>query len=501
MNDLSAIGHPILSCEEAGEFERGLFGQNPEQEWAAMQRAGKAIAQAVVQDLREIGGWSRESRLLVLAGKGHNGGDALLAARDIVCERPAATVEVVMPYGVRGLRPLALRAWRDLQHAAPDRVNLRREWGRVDRLDLVLDGLFGFQYRPPLDARCRALLARINAQCVRLRAAVDLPSGWGEADSFQADFTYATGVVKTPLLSLPGAGRIRYLDLGFRAGRLDPASPDRVLTTEVLAPLRMLRPSRADKRDFGHLYCIGGSRSYPGAILMSVLGALRSGTGLVTAFVPASLAGPFAARVPEAMWVGWPETPDGGLAMEGTHLLRERLSRATAMLIGPGLGREPETMAWVEDVVKRVELPRVLDADALQTEIVCASSAPTILTPHQGEFARLDPTGSLRDFALRDAHRITVLKGSATRIACGGTVGHSFFGGPVLARGGSGDVLAGMIGGLLAQAPSEPLQAAVRGVVWHGLAADFLARSHGQVAVQTTQLLECLGEALRSSDC
>jgi NAD(P)H-hydrate epimerase len=234
---------------------------------------------------------------------------------------------------------------------------------------------------------------------------------------------------------------------------------------------------------------------------MSVLAALRSGVGLVTAFVPESLAHAFAARAPEAMWVGWPETPDGGLALEGLHLLRERLPRASALAIGPGMAREPETLALVTEIVKTVKQPVLLDADALQPEIVRAAKTALVLTPHAGEFARLagpkaKGVPDLRAFARR--HRCTVvLKGPITRVSNGAEVYHSFFGGPVLARGGSGDVLAGLTGGLLAQSPQDPLLAAARGAVWHGIAADFLARAHGQTAVQTTQLLDYLDEAIR----
>jgi NAD(P)H-hydrate epimerase len=335
----------------------------------------------------------------------------------------------------------------------------------------------------------------VNVLPIRLRAAIDLPSGLGDSSAFRADFTYATGIVKAPVLALPNAGRVRYLDLGFfqspppAVRHLLGAKLNRVLASATLDSLRALRPSQSDKRTYGHLFVIGGSRHYPGAVLMSVLAALRSGAGLVTAFVPESLASAFAARLPEAMWVGWPETPEGGLALEGTHLLREKITRATALLIGPGLGREPETLALAKDIVGQSAVPLVIDADALQSQIVAAGKAPRVLTPHAGEYARIE-------HALPEA-AVTVRKGPVTQVNSGGVVYHSFYGGPVLARGGSGDLLAGLIGGLLAQTSSDLLGAAARGVVWHGLAADELARTHGQIAVTTTQLLEFLPRALR----
>ena len=145
------------------------------------------------------------------------------------------------------------------------------------------------------------------------------------------------GSVKAPILT--DKCRRDCVTLTLVSSRASSADTDRVLTTAA-GPLAGLRPPQSDKRSQGHLLVLGGSRSYPGAVLMTVLAALRSGAGLVTAFVPESLAPAFAARAPEAMWVGWPETPDGGLALEGRHLLRTRDWRANALVIGPGLGRE-----------------------------------------------------------------------------------------------------------------------------------------------------------------
>ncbi|MDP3071420.1 MAG: NAD(P)H-hydrate dehydratase [Opitutaceae bacterium] len=491
--------HPILSCDEARTIEQSLFAGDEAREWPAMQRAGRAIAAAALRDFQELGGFPAAGRILVLAGKGHNAGDALIAAHAILEKFPAARAEVVFAFGSRALRPLAARAWRDLVHFARDRVSAvsvaRGEFA------LCLDGIFGFQFRPPADERITALIASVNALSIHLRAAVDLPS----AELFRADFTYATGCVKTPLLDSRQAGRVRYLDLGFFEGeRADPQALSRVLLPSVLAPLAALRPPHSDKRTFGHVFLVGGSRAYPGAILMSTLAALRSGAGLVTACVPESLVPGFAAHTPEAMWIGWPETPSGSLALEGEHLLRARLDRATALVLGPGLGREPETLALARSIVATSSVPLVIDADALQPDIVDAGTASRVLTPHAGEWKRIG-NANLSDTTV-------VLKGPVTRIESRAGLRpapegrsktcptyHSFFGGPVLARGGSGDLLAGLMGGLLAQAPAEPLLAAARGVVWHGLAADHLARAHGQTSVSVTQLLDFLSPALNES--
>jgi NAD(P)H-hydrate epimerase len=489
--------HPILSCAEAGAWEAAFFGGDEAREWAAMQAAGRGVAEAVLRDFEEIGGFPEAGRVLVLAGKGHNAGDALIAARRVGDRFPRAQVEVLFVLGERALRPLAMRAWRELNTAS-----LPRLLPDAQGYDLVIDGVFGFQFRAPLAADVAKVFRDVNALPVRLRAAVDLPSGLGEPDAFRADFTYATGSVKASLLELANAGRVRYVDLGLfedngKEGEAEVChllsdKLDWVLTEGVLGALRGLRAAGTDKRAFGHVFVVGGSRGYPGAVMMSVLAALRSGAGLVTAFVPESLAAAFAARVPEAMWVGWPETPEGGLALEGFYLLRERAGRASAVVIGPGLGREAETLALAKDVVEWSEVPLVIDADALQADIVAAGTAARVLTPHAGEWARVE-----RAVATVSAECVVVRKGPVTRVCAGGRTWHSFFGGPVLARGGSGDLLAGLIGGLLAQAPGDAAGAAKRGVVWHGCAADELARAQGQVAVRTTEVLDYLGRVLR----
>jgi len=497
--------HPVLTCDQAKGWEAGLL-TTESAEWAAMQQAGEALAAAITEDFQEIGGMPGDARILVLLGKGHNGGDALLAARSLLLVRPEARVVMVACFGLDRLRPLTRRSLELLLGDAPDRVVTEEpEQALAPERDysLCLDGVFGFQFRTPMDTTTTGIISAVNVHPrIRLRAAVDLPSGMGETSAplvFRADFTYATGIIKQPVLQTALAactGRLRYLDLGFFEADLMPAAAERILTLKTLAPLEGFRASQSDKRSYGHLLVVGGSRSYPGAVLLAVRAALRSGVGLVTAFVPETLAPEFAAKHPEAMWVGCPQTATGGMATGTVRLIRERLSRATALLIGPGLGAETETMSWVASLAAESAVPIVLDADALRPEVVAGViDRPFVCTPHAGEFQRIAPQLFPGDRFI-GRHGVLVLKGPMTRVTDGRTTYHSPFGGPVLARGGSGDLLAGLIGGLLAQNPADPLTAACRGVVWHGRAADLLARLRGQVAVELTELLELLGPAL-----
>lgn len=495
---LKLLSEPVLTCQEAGRFEAEFFHGDEEREWQAMQAAGRLLADAMTADAAEIGGWGVNPRLLVLVGKGHNGGDALIAAEILLARVPGARADIAFLFGERSLRPLSQRAWRRYQAIGFSRIRLLHSPESLEcSYDLVVDGVFGFQFRPPLPEGVCRWMQKANSLDVRLRAAVDLPSGMAEKDAFRADFTYATGIFKLPLLTIPNAGRLRHLNLGWQVPS-GAASRMRVLTSGTLDPLKRLRDPNSDKRTYGHLGVWGGSRRYPGAVLMTVRAALQSGCGLLSAFVPESLVSSFAAAAPEAMWIGWPETPEGNLAMEGVHLLRERMERLTALVIGPGMGREAETLACLAAELPALRTPVVIDADALQTNIVTSGTCPRILTPHAGEFARIAGGLALDEYVSR--HDATVvLKGPITQIASGGDHFVSLFGGPVLARGGSGDILSGIIGSLLAQHPDDPLGAAATGVVWQGMAADELARSWGPMAVTSTQLLPFLAQVLREA--
>lgn len=496
--------HPILSCEQSRALENRLLGQDDTRVWTAMLAAGRGVANAIARDFLELGGLPRSASILVLAGKGHNAGDALIAARDLLARCTDACASIVFVFGERALKPLAARAWRELAESCPGRVVTLAP----DRLpkdipfDVSIDGIFGFQFRPPFDASATRVLKWESVLAIRLRAAVDLPSGLDAPGAFRADFTYATGIVKSPLLVCRNSGRIRYVDLGLFDREPDDAlrgASDFVLTRSILDPLRVLRPAASDKRTFGHVFVIGGSMNYPGAVLMATLAALHGGAGLVSAFVPETLAPAYAAQAPEAMWIGCPETPSGGLALEGFTQIAAHLSRASALAIGPGLGREPETIALIERLLKSADLPAVLDADALQPSLVKIGKGPRILTPHAGEYLRIAGGRELRSFAT-ETRSTVVLKGPVTQVAHGTRIHHSFFGGPVLARGGSGDLLAGLIGAALAQTPSDALGAALRGVALHGCAADLLARARGQVTPRTTELLDYIHHVLRDHD-
>jgi hydroxyethylthiazole kinase-like uncharacterized protein yjeF len=490
--------HPVLSTEQSRALEAGLFGGDERREWRAMLLAGEAIAAAALADFAEIGPFPAAARVLVLAGKGNNAGDALIAARAVLGRFPAASCDVIFIFGPRKLGPLAAKAWRGLSESCRGRVRSAGSGGLSRSYDVCLDGIFGYQYRPPLPPEAVAAIAAADNCKIGLRAAVDLPSGLDGRGAFRADFTYATGIVKAPIIGCANTGRPRYIDLGFFDDDAKEGEGRRVILPSVLLPLAGLRPASADKRSQGHLAIVGGSNDLPGAVLMATLAALQSGVGLVTVFVPEKLAPIYAARAPEAMWVGLPVTASGGLSPRGFSKIAKVAERATALAIGPGLGKDPKSHALAMAIVRASRIPLVIDADGLQPDIVRAGRAHRILTPHAGELARISKGQELGKLC-RSIPAVIVAKGPITRVSAGHAEFLSLHGGPVLSRGGSGDLLAGLTGGLLAQTPGDPLLAACRASVWHGIAADLLARSHGQTAVQIVQWLDFLAPALRES--
>lgn len=522
----SSTTHPILSCEQAKVFEASIL-KDEAAEWSAMKAAGQGIARMVVEDYSEIRPVPKHLRILGLIGKGNNGGDALVACGQLLADFPRASVDLVLVESVDALRPLAAKALRQLEgripthtvdrETSPERMaGLLEAAGGPEGFHLCIDGLLGLSLKPPLREPIESLIKVINAyDRIDLRAAVDLPSGRGDAEgavAFRADFTYATGTVKSPLFR-PRAdcGRIRYVDLGFFSGDSVqlPDAGESILIPSALDSLRRLRPVVSEKRSFGHLFIVGGSTRMPGALLMSVKAAVQSGAGLVTAFAPASLVAVLAAQVPEAMWVAWPETASGTLNPRGIALLQERIGKADAVLAGPGFGRDKNTEILTQEIVRQVECPVILDADALRARVMEAAQkrkpqfGPLIVTPHMGEFKRMAKLVEVRDLdaAILDFANfnklLIVLKGPNTRICDGAHTIYSTRGGPVLARGGSGDLLAGIIGGMVAQAKRGDLEVIARGVALHGMAAELLARARGQVMVRTTELLDYLPAVLR----
>ncbi|MGF1453188.1 MAG: NAD(P)H-hydrate epimerase, partial [Opitutales bacterium] len=351
--------HPVMSAEQAHAYEQQLLYRRDLQ-WEALENAGRRVGHLLYRDFHELANWPRQARILLLVGKGHNGGDALMAGVELRSRLPESQIYVLPTAPREDWRGLTQRAYEELEATGPVyEVNTPTAANYL--FDACIDGALGMRSRPTLKDDLRETLLMLNEHPhIGVRAAVDLPSGLGDNDAFRADFTYATGIVKEPVLDPDQAayvGRLRYADIGFFEPSIASQAPEtsvRVCADVMLRPWLKMRPPGDDKRSYGHLLVLAGHRTMPGALLMNVRTALRSGTGLVTAFAAESVAPALAAAAPEAMWVPFPETPDGGLALEGRHLVERKVPRATALLMGSGMGDDEETQALRDSLIETV---------------------------------------------------------------------------------------------------------------------------------------------------
>lgn len=490
---------PVLSCAEAAAAEAAFIDGDGALAWSLMQRASRGIA----HEARSLLG-RPPRRILVLAGKGNNGADAFLAA--LHCASAGTQIIAVFAEGGPA-RPQAQRAWatrkKGVRIGIVAAANLRQL--QAEEFCLIFDGIIGQGFRAPLSVELRRFL-KVSDNLQGLRIAVDLPSGIGDdarGPAFRADLTVSIGCLKRPLLSAkarPIVGRLRVIDIGLPLGETEEAC----VTAASLALLRRPRRAGADKRHQGRLLIIGGSDRMPGAVLMNTEAALRSGAALVTTCLPNSVRAKAAVAFPEAMWCGLTTHRDGSAATNNLTSIRKLLAGKDALLLGSGMGVQAAKLIGM--VAAACESELILDADALQPPVISASKqiCVRVLLPHAGEFKRLSgrtmSVAAGRTYALK-TKTIMVLKGPLTCVTDGRRTIHIPFGGPILARGGSGDLLAGIIAAVLARRRELGLtafDAVVLATTWHARAADWLRETHGEEAVRTTELLAGLSPVLHA---
>lgn len=490
---------PVLACAEAAAAEAAFLAGDPSLSWQLMKVAARGVGDAA----RSLLGRKPE-RILVLAGKGNNGADAFLAA--LHCARAGTEILAVFAEGGPA-HAQARRAWSARKNGVRVGVvaaaNLRRL--AEHEFCLIFDGILGQGFRAPLSSELRRFLR--DADKLRgLRIAVDLPSGLGDdtaGPAFRADLTVSIGCLKRPLLAPKAArfvGRLRVLDIGLPLGETEEAC----VTAAALAPLTRPRRARGDKRHHGRLLIIGGSERMPGAVVMNTAAALRSGAALVTTGLPETLRAKAAVAYPEAMWRGLRADRAGGLDRTSSlRALRPLLADKDVLLLGSGMGEKAAPL--IGTIAAAAKAALVLDADALRPAVIKAAHAATVrvLLPHAGEFRRLSgrdaSVAAARAYARR-TQAIIVLKGPLTCVTDGLRVLHVPFGGPVLARGGSGDLLAGIVASVLARRTELGLSAfdaVLLATTWHARAADWLRDNQGEEAVRTTELLAGLSPVLR----
>ncbi|MDF1614477.1 NAD(P)H-hydrate dehydratase [Desulfurivibrio dismutans] len=469
-----------------------------------MENAGRAVVEVVARRY----GIKGDGEIAVLAGPGNNGGDALVIARHLH-QRGARSwvLLLVEPERLTGDAAANFSALRELSvpvEVVTDSQRLQALQERVLASRLVVDGIFGTGLSRELSGRFRAaveLLNRFSGPVIAVDAPSGLDSDHGRVlgAAVRADCTVTFALAKPGLVTFPGrewAGVVEVVDIGIPPEvyrRLEPFRE--LLSPAELAPLLPRRQASAHKGSFGHLLLLAGSRGMTGAALLAARGALRSGAGLVSACVPENLLVIFATALPELMTISLPNSPTAAGA-DDLEAVQAALTGKSALVMGPGLGTAPATAALVRQLYRtpaQPSVPQVLDADALNImaadpELLSAPPGTRILTPHPGEMASLlgvttaevqqDRWQAAAELAGR--HRVwVVLKGAGTVIAGPeGQLAVNSTGNPGMAAGGMGDVLAGLIGSLLAQG-LPPWQAACLGVYVHGLAGDLLAAASG----------------------
>ena len=478
-----------------------------------MQGAGEALAREVAARARPLAG----CRVVLLCGKGNNGGDGFVCAKALAAA--GARCAVVLAQGEPATQ-LAREAFLTLPQGllvVDARTDPDAARTVVDRAKVLVDCVFGFGFRGSLAGSAAQVLAWANSRADCLKLAADLPSG-AECDSarvspgtFRADVTVAFTGLKPAHVSYPAkeyAGEVVVRPVGIPA-----AFTDSETTAFAQTDPRLIRPwlrepdIQANKGDLGKLLLVAGSWGMAGACILAARAALRSGVGLVTLAVDHRIYPIVTQAVPEAVCLplDW-----AGRRQESRERLCAALERATACVMGPGLGELAEAVC--PTVFAHCAVPLVVDADGLNFAarhpgVLEEAEAPLILTPHPGEMARLcgdavpeiqgDRLGTAREKA-RETGAVVVLKGAGTVICSPrGATAVNPTGNPGMAKGGSGDALAGILGALAAQGV-EPFRAAVAGVYLHGLAGDLAAARLGQRSLLPSDLIDELPRALQT---
>jgi NAD(P)H-hydrate epimerase len=468
-----------------------------------MERAGEGLADTVSRH-------APSGRVAVVCGKGNNGGDGLVAAR--LLRQAGRQVDVLMVWPGEWLQPDAKEMLKRLSGPAPEPF----EDERLKGVHVIVDALLGTGFQGAPRKPADKVIAAINAAKARVIAA-DVPSGVnastgeveGEAVEAKATATFHRG--KPGLWIHPGkrySGLVEVIDIGIPRGSPVKAEAG-LLNGSVLREMPRRGPD-STKFSSGNVVILGGASGLTGAPAMAALAAMRTGAGYVTVGAPASLELSFTVRLLEAMMVGLPES-GGALSPEAVGPALKAIGRADAVVLGPGLSKAEGARGFALELFERIDVPLVIDADGLNAlagvfpEDLPQRPWPTVLTPHAGELGRLlgvdsKEVGAHRLAMAREAaakaRAFVVLKGDDTLVVSpGGRVAISRGDAPALATAGTGDVLSGVIGAMLAKG-LPPAHAACAGVYAHVRAGQIAAAPHGADGVIASDVIHALPGAL-----
>lgn len=491
-----------------------------------MDRAGRGVAD-VARYFADLAGMNTPSAILI-AGRGNNGGDAFAAARHL---KDLGFDVMVWIAGAES--QITGDALKHLGNVHADGITVeefpsREDWDENTAhpagADFLIDGLLGTGShgapRGPVAWAIQYLNSAANDAFV---VSIDIPSGINadtgiaEGDAVNADVTVTMGLPKTGLVA--GAaqefvGTVEVTDIGIPPAYVEAIKPATDVEMIYSTELRRLLPRRArgsHKGTYGNLLVIGGARGYAGAAALACRAAARSGVGLTTALVPASILPVVASASLETMVHAGAETKTGSLAAAAIDSWLPRLATFDALLVGPGLTTHPDSQALVRTLIEHCPVPMVLDADALNVladnpKLIRKARSTVIVTPHPGELGRLlgrDAASIQADRigAARAAASLTgafvILKGAGTVVTTReGSAFINMTGNPGMARGGSGDILAGLLSGLLAQGIA-PLDAARAAVFLHGRSGDMAAWRASQSGMVAGDIISEIPYAFR----
>ncbi|MBN2199916.1 MAG: NAD(P)H-hydrate dehydratase [Candidatus Aminicenantes bacterium] len=486
-----------------------------------MENAGLRVAAVV----RGIVPRKERLKIVVVAGRGNNGGDGFVAARHL--HNDGYRVETVLLGRVEELKGDARLNARILRNMglAPIEAESEDRWSECRSVlrgaGAVIDAVFGTGLVRAAGGVFAAAIKDINA-CRGMKIALDVPSGLS-SDSFQvpgpavrADVTVALAAPKICHVLPPAenfVGKLVIADISIPQELFrDEDFRLEIVEEKTILGLYRKRPRDSHKGTYGHLLVIGGSLGKTGAAALAGKAALKTGAGLVTVAVPRSGLAAVARSMDELMTEPLPETEAKTIAPEAADRCLELCRGKDGLVLGPGLSTHPGTARFLMEFLPRVKLPLVLDADGLNIlaanpDLLSVLPRPAVLTPHPGEFGRLTGRSAaevlerrlelVAEFSGRN-DVVLVLKGHRSLTASpDGRVFINSSGNPGMATGGSGDVLSGLIGGQLVQ-DKDVLKAAVAGVYSHGLAGDLAADTVGQKALTAGDIIRYLTRALKS---
>ncbi len=487
-----------------------------------MENAGRAVA----EETRKFIGSTTGRRVLVVVGPGNNGGDGLVAARYLKDWGAEVNLYLCSPRAAKD-KNLALARERNINVVQADQdTDFARLCTLLDSAEVVIDAVFGTGRSRAVEGLFKQVLSQVTAAKNKNLAlsviAVDLPSGLDsdtggvDASCPSADVTVTLGYPKPGLFSFPGAeraGKVVIADIGIPA-RLGENIPVELITEDWVKSALPKRHPGANKGSFGKVLVVAGSINYIGAAYLACMGAARVGAGLVTLSIAASLQPILAAKMTEVTYAPLPEDEAGVVSSEAASVLRQWLPGYEALLVGCGLGQAVQVVEFIKSTLfglPKASCPAlILDADALNTLAKISDwwqklSGDAILTPHAGEMARLAAVSveevqrqrlEIAQKTAREWRKVVVLKGAYPVIAASdGRAGICPIANPGLASAGTGDVLSGVIAGLVAQGLSL-FDAACCGVYLHGEAGEIVRREIGDAGMLASDLLPVLPKVI-----